>query len=300
MIGDSLHQFAGRILRGETCRRIVEPAIADLQHEAARSTLWRLRGYTAVWLALGGALAGELSVDASHALRALATPAAVKPALLMLALLSTGLMLPFAWRLETFHAPAWLLIPLLIPSALPVAALPALAVAARVAAREPHSTRGFAVVAAIAAALLLVYTDQGVTRTNRMFRDIEGRAQGIESPAPGARELSLIELRRYDPTTHWGRGHQQEFVREGPQRIGFAASAIAYVLIGVALARVRRWAVAMLLVATSVLHYALMLGAFLVSIRQPELTAAFCMAPAVALIAAASVATKGRNHRVWR
>jgi hypothetical protein len=293
MIGDALHRLACRTLRPETRYRIVEPAIADLQHEAPRGRIWRVRGYIGVWRAVAFAIGDDLLFDTSSVIRGIVTPMALRPALATGALVSVALMLPPAWAMARFHASGWVLMPLLAVSVIPLGTLPALAVAARAAARGNQATRGFVMAGAIAGALLLLYIDQGVTRTNRLFREIEGRAQGIENPAPGARELSLVELRDYDPAGHWY-GHENEFAREGPQRIGFAASAVAYVLAGVALGGIRTWIVPVAVFAWSVAHYALMLGAFMVSSRRPELTVVISFAPVVALTAAAGLAAKYR------
>jgi hypothetical protein len=94
-------------------------------------------------------------------------------------------------------------------------------------------------------------------------------------------------------------GHQNEFDREGPQRIGFAASAVAYALFGLALARITRaWVVAAALFGLTVAHYGLNVAAFQISTVVPGLIPAVTWAPAVVLIATAAFAARRSNRLV--
>jgi hypothetical protein len=70
--GDCLHRIARHVLRAETCRTILEPAIADLQHEAGRGQTWRVRGYIGVCRAFAGALSIDIAMETSRAFSAMA------------------------------------------------------------------------------------------------------------------------------------------------------------------------------------------------------------------------------------
>jgi hypothetical protein len=286
------------VLREDTCTRIVVPAIADLQHEASRGSCWRVRGYVAVWRALAAALVDDSAADTSAAMSAMTAATAMRPALGTAAIVSALFMLPYVWNLDALHGPAWVVLPLLAVSVVPLATLPALTVAARQAARRTQSTRGFVCAAVMVGAFLLLYVDQGVTRTNQLFREVEGQAQGIGNPRPGSREMSLAELRHFDRAVPHA-GHQNEFDREGPQRIGFAASAVAYALFGLVLARVTRaWVVAAALIGLTVAHYGLTVAAFQISTVAPGLIRAVTWAPTVVLIATAAFAARRSNRLV--
>jgi hypothetical protein len=64
-VGDTLHRIARRSCSSELCGQVLEPAIADLQHDYSRAsrTAERLRrllgGYAAFWRSLGWCLARE-------------------------------------------------------------------------------------------------------------------------------------------------------------------------------------------------------------------------------------------------
>jgi hypothetical protein len=290
MIGDRLHRIARRVLSTETCRTILEAAIADLQHEAARGQTWRVRGYIGVCRAFAAALSIDVVTETSRAISAMATAAAVRPAFATLAVVFLILSAPFVARAHEFHASLWVVLPLLLVSGIPLAILPALSVAARSAARSIDSTRGFAFAGLVAAALLLASIDQGITRTNWMFRQIEGGSCGIEQPVRGPRELSLTELWRDDAAARWP-GGEKAFLREGARRIGLAASAIAYVLFGFALARLRMRTTAIVLLGIIAAHSGLMLFAGNVSAGHGLIVVA-TLSPHLAMIVAGAVVAR--------
>ena len=84
MIGDRLHRIARRVLRAETCRTIVEPAVADLQYEAGHGRWAAVRGYAAVWRTIVAAAAGELAADCHAVLAATSLRPSLGPLLLAL------------------------------------------------------------------------------------------------------------------------------------------------------------------------------------------------------------------------
>jgi hypothetical protein len=294
MTGDRLHHVARRLLRPETCRAIVEPAIADLQYEATRGPLSRVRGYTGVCRALIAALCTDIVNDTISVIAEMAAPAAVRQSLSTLALASFVLSAPFLSRISEFRGLPWVLLP--VVSVIPLAMLPGLAVAARVAARWRTATRGFVFAALGAAALLLLFIDQGVTRTNRMFRQVEGHARGIGTPAPGPRELTLAELRMGDSAAHRDR-QEKAFAQEAPQRVGIAATAVAYVLIGLSLAPVGRRRAAIVLCGVMPVHYSLMLAAHSIAAFNRGLIAPITVMPHALLIGAAAIAAMRRDRR---
>ena len=66
-MGVWLERFAGRLLHDDIHALFVLPAIADLQYECdgGRNRGWRaLRGYVAIWTAIGGALRFQAIADA--------------------------------------------------------------------------------------------------------------------------------------------------------------------------------------------------------------------------------------------
>lgn len=60
---DSIVAFSDRFLTERTYELIVAPALADMQFDAGRSTVARLRNYFAVLRALAGGLHDEVSRD---------------------------------------------------------------------------------------------------------------------------------------------------------------------------------------------------------------------------------------------
>jgi hypothetical protein len=60
-------QFARRIFRDETFRLMIEPAIADMQAEASRGTLFRWKHYVGIGVLLISALLEDLRLDVSFA-----------------------------------------------------------------------------------------------------------------------------------------------------------------------------------------------------------------------------------------
>jgi uncharacterized membrane protein YwaF len=290
VIGESLAWLAKGVLHRQTYESMIAPVIADLQHEAHDGTWARLRAYGAVWRAIVGALADDVHGDTAAAMSAMVRWTSLAPALATTAGVAGLLMLAFdVHRLE---GPALALLPLLAASVMPLALLPALAVAAHQAARDRVTTRGFAFTGVVIAAFLLLFIDQGVTRTNQVFREIEGRARGIAIVLPGSHEMSLAELRHFDPATSYWSGHEKEFAREAARRIGTAASVIAYVLFGVALTRRRMRTFGAVLIAIVTAHVALDLLMSLASSQAPDLIRILHLTPAIILIAAALVVAR--------
>jgi hypothetical protein len=179
----------------------------------------------------------------------------------------------------------------------PLAAFPAAAVAARLAARHTRDVRGFVLAATLLSALLLVSIDQGATRTNRAFRRIEGAAQGIANPADGPREMTLWQLLHRDATiSRWPGSHHHEFVRESINRIGLSLSAVAYVVLGVAVVGMTGRASACVVGAFYATHFALLYIAFFVSARYPATLAAVTSVPTIILVGGAAVAARAAER----
>ena len=63
MPGTWLAQIAQRYLHGDTFALVVSPAIADMQFESPVGYVPRARHYFAIWTALVGALASDVTAD---------------------------------------------------------------------------------------------------------------------------------------------------------------------------------------------------------------------------------------------
>jgi hypothetical protein len=176
MIGDRLHRVARRVLRAETCRTIVEPAIADLQHEASHGTRWRLRGYVGVCRAVTAAMIGEIAVDcAATARRAPLADLAVP--VLSTAALATLFHGRFVWDIGSSPRP-WhhdvvllaLYTPFLFALVAPWVTLPLAAVLAR--ARHAGARRGAILLSASLMILVVFVSERAAIALHPLRRDL--------------------------------------------------------------------------------------------------------------------------------
>ena len=248
MIGSGLQRAARWLVRPQTYLLTVEPAIADLQFEARRSTVACVRAYVGVWRALAAAVAQDVTTETGQGLAALARPVPLRHGAYAFVSASLLLLFPIGSGPPDF-GPSWWALLLFFPSTVPIAMLPALTLAVRAAAQQTRAMRGFLTIAALAAMLLFVGIDQGVTRTNQVFREASARAAGIQQVPRGARAMTVSELLAFssapqtiaDRPVGLLRAHamRRHFVREAHARIALSAVAFAYVLLGVALASVR-------------------------------------------------------------
>jgi hypothetical protein len=290
MSGERLHRFARHLVREDTYRLMVAPAIADLCFEAPRGRMARMQAYVPVGRALASAFADDLTVDASAALTAMTAPPAMRRGLCALAVFTIAGLLNF-FRVFPIVGPRSVLILYLLPSAITLAALPALTIAAHEAAGRVHTTRGFLALGIGIAALMFVSIDQGVTRTNMMFREVESRARGLQGPTPGPREMSVVELLRVaDRGGTAGSAHANAFRREPHFRVAAALSCIPYLLFGLALVHLRLQTAAPIVFVIVVAHIELLDLIPSISRHIPLMTHAAAWLPLIVLSATAIAA----------
>ena len=285
MIGDRLDHLARRILREDSYRLIVGPAVADLQFEAAGGIYPRVRGYAGVWLAFAGAFLAEAISDTRRASLAMTAPGVMRPALVTGAVTVCVLTFRTALDFAPFTGPKGLPVLLLVPSTIPIAVLPALTMAARGGWQRAPLTRGILIAAMGVALVTFVAMDQGVTRSNQAYREIVASATGIQQVRRGAREMSVLDLLRTDPETAAanGIGHPNEFKREAHFRLAFAASCVAYALFGIAFAPVRLWIAAVIVSAICIGHFMLFWPVLVLSRGVPTLVAVSGWLPTIVL-----------------
>jgi hypothetical protein len=238
--GARLERLARRVLREDTYRLIVAPAIADLQFEAPLGSHSWMRACVGVWLAIVGALGEEVRHDFRNTCtRPVIARAAIAG---MFAIALQGALFMWMWSFNPLERPVpfLLLLPALVSGAWPAAMLPTAAILART--RMPGARRVVLIASTAVAAVILVAADQGVTETNQMFREEIFAAAGARSPERGAQERTLAEL--------WPRNDREARVSIN-LRLSILGLTPAWAMLGLALAR-SRWFV---VVAVGLLAY---------------------------------------------
>lgn len=226
MSGDRLANLARRAMREETYALIVSPAVADLQRArltgASSATMWRM------WLGVLRAIAGAVMLDGARDIRG-GLRSSIDRADRWFAITALGVVCinVISYYPSIRSAPAAtqaLLMLFLLPSAAAAGILLGLAPVGRALARRPsRNPREIAVAAVLATIAVFVLVDQGVWRANATYRTI-----------------AINEFTGGNTTI----GEQLQFERQatgGARRriLPFAASAGAFLLLGVALRRQR-------------------------------------------------------------
>jgi len=249
MIGDQLARIARRVVRDDSYGLMVAPAVADLQFESRAGWFSTLRGYLGVWRALCGAIAIELAADARRTLSNDGARLATTQTTVMVGTL-------FGLQATLFAANFWhewrlnpvlmlLIAPSILGSVLPVGAF----TSAAVLSDKPYAHRTVILASIVAAVLIFLFIDQGVTRFNQQFREADAAAGGPGTIAPGSRELPLADL--------YARGTRQDRI-DLHSRLAICASTIGWAWLGLSLTRIRRrW-----LVAVGVVAYAGYIAAY--------------------------------------
>jgi hypothetical protein len=272
MIGDRIDRFARRIVRNETYRLVVAPAIADLQHEARLGSWSRVRAYAATWLTIGVAFAAEIAADVETTTRAGGVPSALGAMLLTIVCLSALQMIPIAFTLGTtlaWHQAAVLLalwLPAFIGPSLPAAIVP---VSAMLAAGSPASRRAALIVATTVGVLMVALVGR-LNPAAQALADELLRARAIASRDASLRNRPLLELRETFRTGYTNREARdvtartvhREREKAGP--LGLAV--IACGMLGSAYRRKSRFALLALVAAALVLQILLVAAVHFLSV----------------------------------
>ena len=279
--GDSLRQLATRLFSERNRRRLIEPAIADLQAEfaAARRTgsPWhRLRilaaGYLSLVKVLAIATCGDLRQGATTwtpGERA-STRRAALIALAVSAAGSTFLVIPSVEQMPDGAAALW---PYVVPSTLPLSVPLGLAVASawmlHAAVRTRKAAATMLLTATLASAAMFVTLEWVIPDTNQAFRTLVLAKfdPPVASPTRGANELRLWELReRVRETRSSGQESQARWLELSYyRRWSITAMPLAMVALMVALAFRRQWTrrgLTGVAFAIYLAHYTLLMSAF--------------------------------------
>jgi hypothetical protein len=287
--GLQLRAFCLRWCSERTLRRLVDPALADLQMEyaAARRAGSRMRAVSTLaagYLALAKVLLLASISDAGQALRtwepeeAAGLRSGVRMALGLLvastALLMAPLITQMAWMLETLDWKARTLAAAqLVPSSLPITAPYSLGVAAAWmlwgAARTRKVAATVLVVAALASAVTFVGLAWVVPEANHAFRQRAFAALSPNATSPLARGMNELTLPQAQQRRHEvrARGNAEEirtFETWYYRRFAIGMSPLAVAGLIVAIAFRRRWTRAGLTTvafAICIANYALLMSA---------------------------------------
>jgi hypothetical protein len=208
--GDFVRRTATRVCSERMRRRLIDPAVADLQAEVAEArrtgSTWRLlqsltAGYLSVAKVLVIAACGEFRQHATtwerHEVAGVVRAALIAGGTISVATLL--LALPFIVQ-SSYPNPGWLAV-YLIPSTLPVSVPLGFAVATAWALHGAARTRRVASVvlftAALTSAAMFVNMVRVVPDANQAFREAVAAKLNPAGPAPrrGSNELRLTELR---------------------------------------------------------------------------------------------------------
>jgi hypothetical protein len=241
MIGDGLHRLARGMLRPETCRTIVEPAIADLQHEAPQGHFWRARAYVAVYRAVAAAVLAEIAGDCAATVRqaslgSMALPVAATAGLALLFQVPFILSIassPRAWHhdvvLVALHAPV------MVAFIAPAVALPLAAVLARPG--HEGARRAAFIVSAVLTILVVLGSARAAVALQPLRRDLffaaawSYRDGQPNRPLWVARDLyrtRLEELRAGEPLRPLGLSHRDA---------ALAFTCLTFAVVGITFAR---------------------------------------------------------------
>jgi hypothetical protein len=212
--GQLLRRLAARVCDERTMSRVIDPAVADLQHEhaeARRAGVWPSRSvlasYVGVWKALGyGAVRSLLrgwptrfmndgSLVGRTALLAIAVGLAITVLLTLPPLVAT--------TAHADHANEWLMFLYLSPQAVAISIPIGLSLAVMYTMRESPLTLRLvgpmAALAALASCLTLIVLDWMVPAANQAFFELTAGGQ-IAQGTRGMNDVGLAELaRRSDP-----------------------------------------------------------------------------------------------------
>lgn len=274
--GDSLRRLATRLFSERNRRRLIDPAIADLQAEftAARRTgsAWhRIRalaaGYLSVVKVLLIATCGDLRQAATTW-----TPdeacSARRGALIALAVTAAGTALFTGYILEDLGLAQYL-----VPSALPLSVPLGLAIASawmlHAAVRTRKVAAALLITAVLASASMFVNFEWVIPDANQAFRATVYARDDPSGPAParGANELRSAELQER-VIERRNSGHESEarwLELTYYRRWSMSATPLAMVALIVALAFRRRWSrpeLTSIALGIYLAHYALVRSAF--------------------------------------
>jgi len=279
--GDRLRQVAARLCSERTRRRLVDPAIADLQAEvtAARRTgsAWhRLRalgaGYLSVVKVLLIATCGDFRQGATTW-----TPDEVastrRGALIALAVTTAAIAFFTIPVVEQMPEADLGLTPYIVPSALPLSLPLGLAVASAWMLHAAVRTRKVAAVtlltAALTSAAMFVNLEWVTPDANQAFRTLVLAKfdPPVASPERGANELRFWELReRVRETRNSGRESEARWLELSYyRRWSMSVMPLAMVAVMVAIAFKRQWtrrALTSVAFTIYLAHYALLMSAF--------------------------------------
>ena len=274
--GDRLHQLAARLCSERTRRRLIDPAVADLQAEvtAARrtGTAWqRLRalgaGYLSVVKVLLIATCGDLRQAATTWTLDEAC-SAWRGALIALAVTAAGTALFTGYILEDLGLAQYL-----VPSALPLSVPLGLAIASawmlHAAVRTRKVAAALLITGGLISAAMFVNLEWVVPDANQAFRTTVMAKIDPSAAAPvrGANELRAAELRERVTERRTG-GHESEarwLELTYYRRWSMSATPLAMVALMVALAFRRQWSrpeLTSVAIGIYLAHYALVRSAF--------------------------------------
>jgi Lipopolysaccharide export system permease LptF/LptG len=268
--GRRLRQWATRVCSARTMEQLIDPVIADLQHEYARTKATRqllragivlLRGYGAFWLVLAVHLA---AMSLHRTIRGIRTSyvesfnGAVMPAVIAMVILTVALIAVPAQR-SNQHGPlgTWLLVLLLpqsIPFSIPLSLFTGIVCGLR---RRPvtKTVRRTVVSLGLAGTLVSVSTIVWVVPVaNQAFRTTIARRVILKGPP----EMSSRELRNYAVTLR----DQGELAKAGDLLFSFharwalAGAALVFSVFGLGVTALRLGRIAtVLVVATACVVY---------------------------------------------
>jgi lipopolysaccharide export LptBFGC system permease protein LptF len=279
--GDRLHRLATILCTEPTRRRLIDPAIADLQSEFAvarrvGSARHRLRalatGYVSVVKVLVIAICGDLRVAATTWTSGEAASAR-RGAVIALAVTTAATAVLTIPVIEQMPEADLGLVVYVVPSALPLSLPLGLAIASAWMLHAAVRTRKVAAAMLLAALLtstaLLVNFEWVIPDANQAFRALVVAKYDppVASPARGANELRAWELReRVHQARNSGHESQARWLElTYYRRWSMVATPVAMVALMVALAFRRRWtrrALTSVAFGIYLAHYALFMYAF--------------------------------------
>jgi hypothetical protein len=309
--GTRLRSLAARVLDSSTLERLIDPVIADLQHEheaaIRRGLVWRgrwirLAGYCAFWkvAAIGISRATSRALIAPH-------DGAIGRTIRFSGLATTALTLIFMWpavwnslshpghRLALFLA----LVPQALSVALPMGIVFGVFCGLRgrvVTARVRMTIVGLTIVSSLA---MIVFVGWILPVSNQVFREVM-----FGGPvAPGTNELTIVEL--------WHAAQDRIVIPVITGRyafefhfrlaLGFAPLALGLFSLGMATAKrsasgiltVNAFALVSCLAYYTLLHYARLTYYARLDIRDHSLAIVAAWGPDLAFLAMASVFIRG-------
>lgn len=282
--GDRLHRFATRLCTERTRRRLIDPALADLQSEftvARRAgSVWHTgralaRGYVSIAKVLVIAACGDLWAEAStwQPTERASARRGLLAALLTTTVTTALLIATFDRAIQT----NWRLWGYLVPSMLTVALPLGLLVGAAWTVHGAGRTRKLAAGCVVAAVLCSIAMYGNVSwltpESNQAFREraLEQYFGGLDTPvARGLHELSMPALRSRIASEmaagHPSLGHVTALVYY--QRFVIAVATVPMIGIIIALAFRHRWERGRLTaaaLATFAVYYAMLTGSRTIS-----------------------------------